>query len=381
MSLSRLLAYCFPLGSAALAAALLWAARPVLMPFLLALAFAYLADPAVRSFQSLGLRRAPSVGLVHLILIAAVVAGASFAVKRLRAETARIESGTSAPWEELDSSDAGQLENAARLSPVAEKFDDLLAAAEPWVLEANEWTLGVDMEGWRSKAAAGAASGLGVGVSEFGALLIRALSWLLLIPFASYFILLAGPGALDSLLRLASGRHIEKTLHVLWSLDESVGRYCRGILLESLGIGLLTYAGLRALGVDFALWLSLLSGAANVIPVAGPAAAAAAALLVSFGGVLQPGAGTVLGLFAALRAVDHWALKPALMHGAGELHPLAVLFSVCCGAALGGPAGLLLAVPAACVLRVFLVSGWEWTRDELGLKAPPGDLRAERALV
>jgi predicted PurR-regulated permease PerM len=70
----------------------------------------------------------------------------------------------------------------------------------------------------------------------------------------------------------------------------------------------------------------------------------------------------VLAFLGALRLVQDYAIYPRLISKAMHLHPLAVVFALWLGAALGGLVGVCLAVPVVGVLQV-AYRHWREYRD------------------
>lgn len=146
----------------------------------------------------------------------------------------------------------------------------------------------------------------------------------------------------------------QRVAHILGIVDQKVGAYIRGTLLKCLMVGLLTGLGLSIFGMPFSLMLGILAGLLNIILYIGPIMAALPALLLS----LIPGTPNfflVLGLYVFVQILDAFVFTPVFLGKAVDLSPLTVVVVILIGGQLLGLLGIILAIPAAAVLKVLLV--------------------------
>jgi predicted PurR-regulated permease PerM len=139
--------------------------------------------------------------------------------------------------------------------------------------------------------------------------------------------------------------------------------FFRGQLLISAIMGVLYAAGFTLIGLKFGFILGLVIGLFNVVPYLGTISALATALPLA---LLQPGGGGQLAALTLLvllvvQATEGWVLTPKIMGDRTGLHPMAITVAIFFwGTALGGIAGLVLAVP----LTAFLVTAWRFVRKK-----------------
>ena len=118
-------------------------------------------------------------------------------------------------------------------------------------------------------------------------------------------------------------------------------------------MGLVIYLGLTLLQVRYALFIGFIAGLFDIIPYFGPIIgfipAAAFALLRSPLSVIW-----VLAIFIGANQLESSIIAPKLIGERVGLHPLAVIFAVLVGGELLGVVGMLVAVPAASIVRVLL---------------------------
>lgn len=137
-------------------------------------------------------------------------------------------------------------------------------------------------------------------------------------------------------------------------IEGKMGSWLRGQLLLSVIIGTLTFIGLLALGVKYALVLALFAGFMEIIPFIGPVLGAIPAIF--FAATQSPLlALLVLGLYLVIQQVENNFIVPKVMQQSVGLHPIVILVALLIGGRLGGIAGIILAVPVATIISVFLV--------------------------
>lgn len=139
-------------------------------------------------------------------------------------------------------------------------------------------------------------------------------------------------------------------------LDETgalLRRWLIAQIIAMVTVGLLTWAGLAALGVPSATALGLFAGAAEFIPIAGPIVAAIPALLLASLQGLDK-AGWTLVMFIVVQQFESNLLIPMLQRRIVDLRPLLVLFSLMAFEVLFGFLGILLAIPLTIVVKTAL---------------------------
>ncbi len=230
---------------------------------------------------------------------------------------------------------------------------DAIASAEHW-LDVRLASLGVRPPDLNARLAAFVSSHVGdlVGIVPG---VLGLVTQMLVIPFIGFFLLKDGRRFRKLFISLVPNRYFEFTLNVLRKADNQLGGYLRGQLLAATLVGLLSTLALWLLGVDYYFLIGLVAGLANLIPFLGPIIGATLAVLVA---AVTTGtfAKTVpiLLAFGLIQLIDNVGSQPLLLSRNVELHPIAILVVLLIAAELFGLLGLLLAVPAAAILKVFV---------------------------
>ncbi|OGY84568.1 MAG: hypothetical protein A3F54_05680 [Candidatus Kerfeldbacteria bacterium RIFCSPHIGHO2_12_FULL_48_17] len=142
-------------------------------------------------------------------------------------------------------------------------------------------------------------------------------------------------------------------IHKINEIQRKLGQWLQGQIVLGIIIGLLTYIGLLILGVKYALVLALVSAITELVPYLGPILAAIPAVFLAF--AQSPlKALLVLILYIVIQQLENQVIQPKIMQKSVGLNPIAVITVMLIGAQVAGFIGLLLAVPAATILWIFL---------------------------
>jgi len=141
--------------------------------------------------------------------------------------------------------------------------------------------------------------------------------------------------------------------YVLETIDEKVGAYIRGTILRCVIVGFFVGTVMYFLGMPFALMLGVLAGVLDVIVYIGPFIAAVPAVLFSFMPD-TPHFLVIVMVYVVTQFIESMVLTPLLMGKAVDLSPLTVIAAILIGAQLAGLLGIIVSIPFAAVLKVFL---------------------------
>ena len=404
--------YVVTAAAAILAAYLCWGLRSLIVPAFVGGLLAYICRPLVTRLERCRIPRGLAVGLVLLMFGVVTLVSANSVRAAIPTETAVLElrvralyalnhryqavMGLDPAWErgnglyrlthrDLDPlmdrvSDALALRPDERALFVAslERLTDAASARSDRLLDyerANAQTL--EMRARRTGRAEPAPKTVGgsppsapptsIAKSEPGGL-GDVLSIWIIAPLIFLFVLLDTGQIKRGLLSAVPNRLFEPALAVLADVDEALGNYVRGIFLECCALGLTVSVLIIIAGVPlrWAIAIGIFTGASNVVPYMGFAAALlsglAYALLAENVHPLLPlvtaetFAVWVVVAVALAELLKNVLYEPIILGGAVKLHPLVVVIGVVGGAILFGPAGMFLAIPTLTIVRVLVAS-------------------------
>lgn len=182
-------------------------------------------------------------------------------------------------------------------------------------------------------------------------------------PFIFIFFLIDQGEIKKSIVSLVPNRYFEMTLTVIDSVDDALGKYLRGTLLECFLVGFTIFISLFFIGVDlrWAGIIGIIAGGANAIPFLGPAigliVGASYALIVEEIAPVLPFVNTdnmmlwVIVAVGIAQVLDNAFFQPVILGSAVSLHPVIVILGVMGGSILFGTAGMLLAIPFIVIVK------------------------------
>jgi putative permease len=138
-------------------------------------------------------------------------------------------------------------------------------------------------------------------------------------------------------------------------VDAQIGNYVRGKVVEILIVWVVTYIVFAALGLPFAMLLSMLVGFSVIIPYIGAAVVTipvALVALVAFG--LSAQFWYVIIAYAVIQALDGNVLVPILFSEVVNLHPVAIITAVLVFGGIWGFWGVFFAIPLATLVNAVL---------------------------
>ncbi|HSF31348.1 MAG TPA: AI-2E family transporter [Candidatus Tectomicrobia bacterium] len=156
-------------------------------------------------------------------------------------------------------------------------------------------------------------------------------------------------------------------------IDQILSHFMRGQLTVMAILAVLYSAAYAALGVRLAVPIGIVAGILNFIPYLGSAFALAAGVLMSLlnGWHIWQLVGVVIA-YTAVQALEGFVITPRIVGKTVGLSEIWVLVALFVGGEVFGFLGVLLAVPAAAVAKIFVVRAVQHYRQtELFLQAPP----------
>lgn len=134
--------------------------------------------------------------------------------------------------------------------------------------------------------------------------------------------------------------------------DQVLGGFVRGQVLVACIVGVLATIILLLTHIKYALFLGLITCIADVIPYVGAVVGAGPAVLIALLTFGWPHALLVLILFVLMYEAEGHLIAPTVVGHSVGITPLTVLIALLIGGEAFGLIGLLLAVPAAGMMRV-----------------------------
>ncbi len=314
----------------ALALAIVYVARTVIVIFAFSILFAYLINPIVRFLQrhSLLFRnlRGPHVLEAYLALIAVILLLSHGLFPDFRKSAGQLLAAIPTLTDRVSS---GEIANnvGKNLGWADEQADQIRI-----VLKRHR----ASIEGAAAKIEQSAPA---------------ALAGFVVIPILAIFFLSDGENLANQVIHLVSAKENHAAVRSLADeLHVMLQRYIRAkVILGGLSL-LYCLISMLLLGFPNAIVLGVLAGILEFIPVAGWMTAAV--IIITAGVLTHSHWIWMLVLLAVWRILMDYGIAPRVMGHELEIHPLLAIFTLMVGGAVGGIVGIYLSVPLVAALRV-----------------------------
>lgn len=176
---------------------------------------------------------------------------------------------------------------------------------------------------------------------------------LVLIAFFGLYLAVSPSTYADGAIRLIPVSRRERARQVLNETAITLRHWLLGTSAVMLLLGVITYVGLKLIGVPLALLLAVVSGLAAFVPIVGPMIAGGLMVLVALSESWQLAlwAG---GFYVLLQTLESYLLTPLIQERAVDLAPAVVIAAQVLMGLLFGVLGVVLATPLAAVVSVMV---------------------------
>lgn len=155
---------------------------------------------------------------------------------------------------------------------------------------------------------------------------------------------------------------------ILDRLQRVVAGYVFGVLLIAVIAGLGVWVFLEVTGVPFAPLLAFWAGLMSLVPLVGATIGAIPYITVAFFQSWPLGVAAIVYLIV-YQQIENNLFQPAIHRWTVRLNPLWVIIAVLIGAQVLGITGVLVAIPVAGMVQVFVQEWLAWRRE--GRSPPP----------
>jgi len=308
-----------------------------MMPFGVALIFAYALDPAVSFFERKGLGRTAATSVMVLSIMMLIVTLLFFTIPFLKKELHSL---------------AVTLPDYLKtfIESATPKIQTWISSFQGNIQEEIQKTVTENL----SKMLKWVFTFL-AGLFTNTLALANLVSLVLLTPLLIFYLLRDWPKILNYIHGLVPHTMKPSSLKLGDEINATLSGYFRGQASVCVILAFYYTLALSLMGLEFAFTVGLLSGLLAFIPYVGffiGFVAAVGITLAQFSGFDY--LFIVLAIYGTGQVVESFYLTPKLIGGRIGLHPVWVIFSLLAGGFLMGFTGLLLAVPLSATLAVLL---------------------------
>ncbi len=321
-----------------------------IVPMLVSFALAYLLNPIVYQAEKRGLSRTMSSIVAILVVALVITAFMAYVVPDMWAESTK--AGSKIAENFTPENAVRQRAVLKRYSPALEKvagdkIEKFLSDPTAFYNEnmTTATTTTVDENGNLTATSGSNSVILSTLVSSLD---------LLLVPFFVFYILIDFQKWRDALEDLIPPRFREPFSRLFDESGRILESYVRGQLLIGAIMAVFYAIGFWFLGVPAWAGIALIAGLLNAVPYVGTILG----IILAGGFTIAGGGGVwdiaaVLGVFVGVQTLEGYVLTPRILGGRLNLHPMAVFLGLLIGGKLFGLLGVILAIPAIAIGKVF----------------------------
>ena len=325
---------------------LLFVLRGALTPVFFAFLIAYMLDPVIDRFEDRGHSRAVGIGVMLTVVLGGLGLFCALALPVAIRDLAAF-------FRELPSMVSDGL---ATMRP----WLDSLGVTVPHSINEAVEDFQLDM-GSLAKEAAPSITAMVKSVLGGTWSVIGALAGLLLVPVFAAYLLYDFDRITAGIRDLVPKRYRSLVVEIARDVDEVLGEFIRGQLIVMLILAVLYSITYGLLGVRLAVLIGVVAGLLSFIPYVGGGVALGLGVLMALLG--DGGWGQLVGVliaYSVIQVLEGFFITPRVVGEKVGLSAVWVLFALLVGGQLFGFMGVLLALPAAAVIKIFVVRGVSW---------------------
>jgi len=182
--------------------------------------------------------------------------------------------------------------------------------------------------------------------------IISVIAIAVIVPFLTFFILKDKHRIVKGIIDVMPNKYFEVSYWVIKKISYQLGRYVRSWIFDAFIVGFMATIGLTILGIQNSITIGAIAGIGHLIPYFGPVIGGLPAILIS---IIQFGDLSMLPsitlMFVIIYTFDNGYIQPNVFSKGTDIHPLLIILLILVGSQAMGILGMLLAVPAATVLK------------------------------
>ena len=301
----------------------------IIIMLILSFLLAFIFNPLVMFFEKNGLNRLVSVLLVFLIAALLTVFGFSVLIPKIVNQLNVIAANFSK--ENIDA--------------VLGQFNQTLTEILPLV-SAEEITQQIST--FFSDLLVNSINN----ITEIVTSIISILAIVVIVPFMTFFILKDKHKIVKGIIDVMPNKYFEVSYWVIKKISNQLGLYVRSWIFDAFIVGLMATIGLSILGIQNSITIGAIAGIGHLIPYFGPVIGGLPAIIISliqFGDLSMLPSITLM--FVIIYAFDNGYIQPNVFSKGTDIHPLLIIILILVGSQAMGILGMLLAVPAATVIK------------------------------
>jgi predicted PurR-regulated permease PerM len=301
----------------------------IIVMLILSILLAFIFNPLVMFFEKNGLNRFVSVILVFLIATFTIVIGFSFLIPKIVKQLNVI---------------AVNLSNE-NIEAILGEFNQTLENVLPFV---SADKIVQQLSTFFSDLFFNSIDN----ITEIVTSIISVIAIAVIVPFMTFFILKDKHRIVKGIIDVMPNKYFEVSYWVIKKISHQLGRFVRSWIFDAFIVGLMATIGLSILGIQNSITIGAIAGIGHLIPYFGPVIGGLPAIIISliqFGDLSMLPSITLM--FVIIYTIDNGYIQPNVFSKGTDIHPLLIIILILVGSQAMGILGMLLAVPAATVIK------------------------------
>lgn len=312
----------------------------IFLPLILGFGIAYLLDPLVSGLERRGWRRTWAVVALAVALVLAITGFFLYLVPAMSEEIRQLARRLPQYGERL------QEQVAPALDRVRARYPEHFVQVQDRIIEATRENL--------PRLATSVGHWLAQIFDSVRGLILFLLS-LIFVPVFAFYLLVDFPKVKRGMRDLVPLPYRAVVTQRLQEVDTTVSSFLRGQLTIALILATINSIGLVLIGVPLGLVIGIVAGLANMIPYMSLVVGLLPAVILcwaEYGSLAR--VVLVIAVFSGAQLLEGTFLSPRILGRSVNLHPVWILLAIIVGGSLFGIVGMLIAVPTAAVIQVFM---------------------------
>ena len=320
----------------------IWTLSSILFPFLLAIAIAYLLDPAVKSLSTMsrGILTRPRASLLMLLLFFStilIIAGTTIPllVEEMLMIASSLPDTVNTTW-----------------MTITEKLDGY--GLNISMIDQDAITNMI-----KSTLTPGLRSGAEIlsNIISNGSAAMTTVLMIFLVPLLAFYMTTEWPHITKTIDDLIP-RPVQKTVRdLITQIDARVSGFVRGQIIVCTMIAIYYTVALLFAGLPYAFFVGIFTGLSILVPYIGTILSLGLALIIAAFQVSEMGwgiMGAVAAIYAAGQLVEGNFITPKIVGDRVGLHPVVIIFALMVGGYASGIFGMMIAIPIAAAIAVLI---------------------------
>lgn len=308
----------------------------IIFPFVLAIVVSYILYPVVAKLEAKKIARSVSIILIYLVLGVAFAISTVFVVPQLISNTKELIN----KLPEITLEYRSNMDGMVKLIHASKWPEDIKNAIYTELSRGTDMAENMILDALRNSLA----GFIKIAAAMFDLVLAMVIAFYFL-KDSEYFS--------RSALSLVPRKWRNGLVATFREINVILSSFVQGQLLTAVIVGFLETVALLLVGVKYPLILGMIGGVANTIPYFGPIIGAIPAVAVA---LIESPAKAVwtIAAYVVIQQIDNAFISPKIIESRLGLHPVTTILAVLAGGEFFGITGMLLAVPAAAVMKVII---------------------------